>query len=103
MTRHQPHTRAPGAVRGAQARAAEARGAREGTRHDGRAVGARGDAVADVVADRPAEALAPARPKEGVRPGVTAAGGRIVGYPMPEVISSSLEFGRYANYPCRWR
>ena len=26
-------------------------------------------------------------------PGVTAAGGRIVGYPMPEVISGSLEFG----------
>ena len=34
---------------------------------------------------------APARPSEGVRPGVTAAGGRIVGYPMPEVLGS-LEF-----------
>ena len=36
---------------------------------------------------------ASARLRGGVRPGVTAAGGRIVGYPMPEVISSSLEFG----------
>ena len=36
-------------------------------------------------------------------PGVTAAGGWIVGYPMPEVMSSSLEFALWANYPCRWR
>ena len=46
---------------------------------------------------------ASARHREGVRPGVTAAGGWIVGYPMPEVMSSSLEFALWANYPCRWR
>ena len=34
---------------------------------------------------------ASARHREGVRPGVTAAGGQIVGYPMPEVLGS-LEF-----------
>ena len=34
---------------------------------------------------------ASARLREGVRPGVTAVGGRIVGDPMPEVVSS-LEF-----------